>query len=117
VYDGAAVLARANMPLALLILGLVLHFERAPGRWGAIGWVLGTRYAIGLAVGAACYALLPFDRTFRTIVLVCLVLPPPLITVSYAAQFGYDQRFVGLLLNVANVVSYFLMWGIFYVVR
>jgi hypothetical protein len=113
----AGVLARANMPLSLLVLGMYLGFDARPGQWGQLARVLGIRYLLGLAVGGALFLLLPFDATFRTILLVGLVLPPPLITVSYAVQFGYDARFVGLLLNVANVVSYLLLWALFNVLR
>jgi len=115
--DASGVLARANMPLSLLVLGMYLGFDAGPGQWKEIAGVLGTRYLIGMAAGVALFVLLPFDSTFRTIVLVCLVLPPPLIDVSYAVQFGYDVRFVGLLLNVANVASYFLLWALFNVLR
>lgn len=110
-------LARANMPLALLILGMYLNFTSAPGKWVDVARVLCLRYAVGLGMGIALFLLLPFDSTFRTIVLVSLVLPPPLISISYAVQFRYDDEFVGLLLNVANVVSYFMLWGIFNLLR
>jgi len=113
----SGVLARANMPLSLLILGMYLHFEPRPGQWRQLAQVLGVRYGLGLALGAALFLLLPFDATFRTILLVGLVLPPPLITVAYAVQFGYDVRFVGLLLNVANVTSYLLLWALFNLLR
>jgi predicted permease len=115
--DVSGVLARANMPLSLLVLGMYLGYDTRPGQWKEIGSVLGTRYLLGLAAGVALFLLLPFDATFRTIVLVCLVLPPPLIDISYAVQFGYDVRFVGLLLNVANLASYFLLWALFSVLR
>jgi malate permease and related proteins len=115
--DASGVLARANMPLSLLVLGMYLGYDTRPGQWRGIGSVLGTRYLVGLAAGVALFLLLPFDATFRTILLVCLVLPPPLIEISYAVQFGYDVRFVGLLLNVANLASYFLLWALFNVLR
>jgi hypothetical protein len=115
--DASGVLARANMPLSLLVLGMYLGYDTRPGQWKEIGSVLGTRYLVGLAVGVALFVLLPFDATFRTIVLVCLVLPPPLIAISYTVQFGYDVRLVGLLLNVANLASYFLLWALFTVLR
>jgi malate permease and related proteins len=111
--DLAAMLSRANMPLSLLVLGIYLNLESASGRWGAITRVLGLRYLVGLAVGTLLYLTLPFDPTFRTVALVGLVLPPPLMILSYAVQYGYDHRFVGMVLNVANVVSYLLLWGIF----
>ena len=116
-FDASSVLARANMPLSLLVLGMYLGYETRPGQWRGIASVLGARYFVGLAAGVALFLLLPFDATFRTIVLVCLVLPPPLIEISYAVQFGYDVRFVGLLLNVANLASYFLLWALFNVLR
>jgi len=111
--DATGVLARANMPLSLLVLGMYLGYDTRPGQWREIGSVLGTRYLVGLATGVALFLLLPFDATFRTVLLVGLVLPPPLITISYAVQFGYDVRLVGLVLNAANLASYFLLWALF----
>lgn len=109
----AAVPARANRPLALLLLGMTLDFRSGAGRWGDVARALGARYAVGLTAGIALFLWLPQDPLFRAVVLVCFALPPPLIPLSYAVQFGYDHRFVGLLQNVANVVSYALLWLIF----
>ena len=111
--DAAGVLARANMPLSLLVLGMYLGYGARPGQWREIAGVLGARYLVGQGVGAALFLLLPFNATFRTVVFACLVLPPPLITISYAVRFGYEVRLVGLLLNVANLASYFLLWALF----
>jgi len=117
VLELAAVLARADMPVALLILGLHLKFTTARGRWADIGRVLGIRYAPGFAVGMALYALPSFDRTFRAGAFSSLLLPPTLIYPFNAVQFRYHDEFVGLLLNVSNVVSCFLLRGISNVLR
>jgi malate permease and related proteins len=109
-------LAQANMPLALLILGMYLRFDAVASAWRVIARILGVRYLVGLGVGVALYLFLPFSPLYRTVLLAALVLPPPLISLSYAVQLGYDARLVGALLNVANVGSFFLLWGIFNVV-
>jgi predicted permease len=116
VVSVANVLARANMPLVLLVLGMFLRFDAATGRWGEVALLLGIRYAVGIAVGVALYMTLPYDQTFRTVLLVVFLLPPPLITLAYAVEFEYDAPFVGLFLNVANIVSYFALWVAFNVV-
>jgi len=118
VADAAGLLARANGPLALLVLGLYLHLERMPGQWAAVARVVGTRLVAGAAIGVPLWLLLPVDPTFRAVLLAGLLQPhQPLISVSYAVQFGYDARLVGLLLNVANVVSYLLLWAVFNLAR
>jgi malate permease and related proteins len=109
----ARVLAQANMPLALLALGMYLRFDAVAGRWRDIARVLGLRYAVGLAAGSAAWLLLPLDPLARTVVVATLVLPPPVLSISYAVELGYDARFVGAAVNVANVVSFLLLWGIF----
>jgi malate permease and related proteins len=116
VLDMARTLARANMPLALLVIGMYLEFGLEGGRWLEIGRILGIRYAVGLAAGVTLYATLPFGPVPRAVVLLALVLPPPLICISYAVQFGLDHKFVGVLLNVANVISYFGLWAVLTVV-
>jgi predicted permease len=113
----AHALAPANMPLALLGLGMFLHFDGARRHWRDLAQILGLRFGFGLAVGLALYFTLPYDPIFRAVVLAALLLPPPVTSLAYAVEFGYDAPFVGLLLNVANVVGYFVLWGVFNFVR
>jgi predicted permease len=110
VLAACGILGRANMPLSLLILGMYLDLRVGEVSWGRIAQVLGVRYLFGAAAGVALYLLLPLDPLFRTVVLIGMVLPPPLITISFAHQFDYDDRFVGMLLNVASGVSFALVW-------
>ncbi len=116
VVSVANVLARANMPLVLLVLGMFLRFDAAKGRWGEVARLLGIRYAAGIAIGTALYMFLPYDQTFRTVLLVVFLLPPPLIVLAYSVEYKYDAPFVGLFLNVANVVAYFALWVAFNIV-
>lgn len=109
----ARLLAAANMPLALLVLGMYLRFDAVAERWRDIARVLGLRYGLGLAAGLAAWFLLPAGPLVRTVVVAALLLPPPVISLSYAVELGYDARFVGGVVNVANVASYFLLWALF----
>jgi predicted permease len=109
----AALLAPANMPLALLVLGFYLRFAPAPGRWRAVAEVLAVRLVVGLALGVPLYLALPFDRTLRTVLLAGLLLPPAMMPLSHAARFGYDVPLVGLAVNVGNVLGYALLWILF----
>ena len=113
VVDLAKSLARANMPLALLLLGIYLNFRLSGGSMANVAKVLGLRYGLGLAVGISLYFSLPFNQLFRDIVLVSLILPPPLMMIAFAVEFSYDYRLVGIILNIANVTSYLLLWIIF----
>lgn len=113
VLDIASIIAKANMPLTLLILGLYLNFSMIGDNWNQIIKIVALRYGFGLTVGILLYFLLPFNLVFRQIVLICMVLPPPLIVISYAVEFDYDYRFVGALLNITNITSYILLWIIF----
>lgn len=109
----ARLLAQANMPLALLALGMYLRFDAVAERWRDVARVLGLRYAVGLAAGAAAWFLLPVEPLARTVIVAALLLPPPILSLSYAVELGYDARFVGGVVNVANVVSYLLLWALF----
>jgi predicted permease len=117
VREVASLVAPANMPLALLLLGLHLRFNGAAGQWRPVAGVLLTRLLVGLAVGLPLFFFLPFDRTLRAVLLVGLLLPPPMMPLSHADRFGYDARFVGLVVNAGNVASYFLIWALFNVLQ
>jgi len=113
ILDIASIIAKANMPLTLLILGVYLNFSMIGDNWNKILKIVALRYGFGLAVGTILYFVLPFNLIFRQIILICMVLPPPLIVISYAVEFDYDYRFVGALLNITNITSYILLWIIF----
>ncbi|GAG84526.1 unnamed protein product, partial [marine sediment metagenome] len=52
------ILARANSALALLLLGVFLHFKFGKAEWFSIIKVLVLRYGVGLLVGLALFFLI-----------------------------------------------------------
>lgn len=109
--------SKANMPLAFLVMGIYLNFKMEASHWRNVLKVLATRYSIGLAVSLLLYFTLPIDAISREIILICLVLPPPITMLAFAVKFDFDKRFIGMLINIANIISYLLLWVIFNLIR
>jgi len=109
--------SKANLPLSLLTLGIFLNFKMESSNWHNAIKVLAARYLIGLALGMLQYFALPFNDMAREVILICLVLPPPISTMAFAVHFKFDKNFVGMVLNIANVISYLLMWVIFNAIK
>jgi predicted permease len=110
IRGGLEALARANMAFALVLLGLYLEFRPVPGRASKIVPVLALRYGAGLAVGLTLFFLLPFDITFRGLLLIALILPVGTTVIPYSVEFGLDARFAAATLNATLVISFALMW-------
>jgi len=104
------ILAQANMPLSLLLLGVYLNFSLESKYLKDMVKILALRYLVGLAVGVALFFLMPFDKMFRVTMLIGLLLPIPTMVIPYAIEFGYDPKFVGTLTNLTIVLSFLLMW-------
>lgn len=103
-------LAKANMPLSLLLLGLFLGFQMEAGHWRKMLTVLGVRYGLGAATGTTLYFLLPHHPVLSPMLLILFVLPISMTSLPYSVQLGYDRRFVGTVNNLTIVLSFFLLW-------
>ncbi|KUO74098.1 MAG: hypothetical protein APF77_00705 [Clostridia bacterium BRH_c25] len=112
----AQTVSKANMPLSFLVMGIFLSFRIESRHWVNIFKVLGARYLIGITVSLLLYFTLPFNEVLRKIILICFVLPPPITMMAFAVKFNYNKQFVGMLINMANVMSYILLWMIFNIV-
>lgn len=110
IVDVANIIARANMPLALLVLGIFFSFNIESHNWPNIIKVLGFRYLVGLTIGLFLYYILPLNSLYRSIIVISLILPPPVVMIPYAIDFNYNYRFVGTILNISNMISYLFMW-------
>jgi len=105
-------IARANMALVLLLLGIFLDFSLDRSEWGWIVRVVCLRYGLGLAAGAVLYFLLPIGALQRGMIAIALILPVGMSTIPYAVEFGYDAKLAGMLVNITNIISFALMWMI-----
>ncbi len=107
------ILARANSALALLLLGVFLHFKFGKAEWISILKVLVLRYGVGLLVGLVLFFLLPpstFNHLFRIIICLALILPVGLAVIPFSVENGYDQKLVTMVVNLTIIISFGLIW-------
>jgi len=110
--DVLAILAQANMGMALLVLGLTLNFQFDKSHWRLILSIVGLRYACGLVVGAILLWLLPYPITYKIILLFALNLPVGLSSIPFAAELGYDECIAGTVANITIIISFVFMWSV-----
>ncbi|WP_024872452.1 AEC family transporter [Tolumonas lignilytica] len=114
VLQTTQVIAKANMPLSLLLLGMYLNFSFPADQRKLLLQALGSKYLIGGALGALLCWLLPYDTLFRHSLLLAGVLPLPTMVLTYAVIFGYDRRMTGAMLNASVILSILLSWVVFH---
>lgn len=110
VLDVTKILARANMPLSLLLLGVYLSFSLDANHLKNIVKVLAVRYLIGIVLGTTLFFIMPFDTMFKYTMLIGFLLPIPTAVIQYAIEFDYDKNFVGTVANITILLSFFLVW-------
>lgn len=104
------ILAKANSPLVLLILGLFLDFQLPKETIKQMFQILGIRYFFGILIGFLLYFFLPFSLLLRTILLIAFILPIGMAVLPYSVEFGYDEKLAGATVNLSNILSFSLMW-------
>ena len=110
VQDTISIIARANMLLVLLTLGVFLDFSFEKSKWGKILKILLIRYGFGLSIGFLLYYTLPFDQLTRTIALIGLVLPVAMGSLVFSVEFEYDEKIFATLNNLTILTSFILVW-------
>ncbi|MFC4321793.1 AEC family transporter [Litchfieldia salsa] len=106
------IVSLANMPLALLLLGIYLNFSFEKSYKILAIKFIAFRYGVGLALGIILYIILPFEDMFKYTVLIGLILPTSVSILPYSVEFDYDRKFVGTVSNLTIILSFFLLWGI-----
>lgn len=110
--DITSTLARANKAFVLLLLGIYLHFDFDKSSLRSLRNVVLLRYIMGLLVGSLLFMFLPFEPLYRTIILVCLVLPVGMVMLAFTEELGYDTKLAGAMANITIVISFILLWGL-----
>jgi len=110
VLNVTKILARANMPLSLLLLGVYLSFSLDGNHLKNLSKVLALRYLIGLTISMIFFFIMPFEKMFKQTMLIGFLLPIPTAVIQYAIEFDYDQKFVGTVTNITILLSFFLIW-------
>lgn len=111
IIDIATILSKANMPLALLLLGLYMQFSFEKQYVRPIIKFLLFRYGLGLLVGLVLYMFLPFDDMFKYTLLIGFVLPIGLAVIPYSHEFKYKTTMlIGTVSNLCIMISMIFMY-------
>lgn len=103
------ILAKANKPFVLLLLGIYLSFALDKKQLKGILKVLSIRYGIGLLTILVLYFLFP--KTLMTSVIMALViLPVGMSVLLFSDELGFDTKIAGTLANLSLLVSFGLLW-------
>ncbi|AYQ34548.1 AEC family transporter [Runella sp. SP2] len=111
-YDFLDVLAKANKPLVLLLMGIYMSFALEKSQVWAVVKVLAIRYGCGLLAVVLLYTFVPEPSMFRNVLIVCVILPIGMTILPFADELNYDSRIAGVLVNVSLIISFLLMWGL-----
>jgi len=111
-YDFLDVLAKANKPLVLLLMGIYMSFSLERSQVWAIVKVLTIRYSCGVIGVFLLYAFMPTPSLYRNVLIVCVVLPIGMTILPFADELNYNSRIAGVLVNISLLISFLLMWGL-----
>lgn len=106
------VLAQANMPLSMILLGLMLNF-RVERRYLPIALkYLAIHYGFGLIAGLLVYFFLPVsDPMIKTTLMVIWLLPIGVAVIPYSIQFQYRTLpLIGMTTNMTIVISIVILY-------
>ena len=107
------IIARANVALSLLLLGILLHFKFERTEWVTILKVLIIRYTFGIIFSLSLFFLLPpyiFSSLFRIIIAISLILPIGVAIIPFSIELGYNEKVATMLVNISLVISFILVW-------
>lgn len=103
-------LGNANTPLVGLMLGVSLELSMNKEKWGWVAKIVLLRYTLGACFGMLVYHWVDFGNHYRPVVMTCLMLPPPLVIIPYAFDFGLDVELAGMVVTSTVAISFGIMW-------
>ena len=109
ITDFLEILAKANKPLVLLLMGIYLNFSFEKSQLLFISKALLIRYSCGLIVAALFYFILS-PSLFRNIMMICVILPVGLTLIPFSDEFNFDTKIAGALVNISLLISFILLW-------
>jgi len=107
------IIARANVAISLLLLGILLRFKFGRTEWANILKVLIIRYSTGIILSLSLFFLLPsslFNPLFRIIIAISLILPIGVAIIPFSIELGYNEKVTTMLVNLSLVISFILVW-------
>lgn len=107
-------LAVANKPLALISLGILFDPKLKGGQMRDIATLLALRYGASLLLGAVILTTgsASMGAATTAVVLAALISPVPLLTVTYAMEYGCDVGLGASAVNAANFCSFALLLAV-----
>lgn len=105
--DFFSVLSKANMPLSMILLGVMLNFSIEREYLPVTIKYLCLHYGLGMLAGTLVHFLLPVsDDMIKTTLLITWLLPVGVAIIPYSIQFKYKTLpFVGMVTNLTIIIS------------
>jgi malate permease and related proteins len=108
-FDFLGILAKANKPLVLLLMGIYLSFELSKSQMKYISKLLFLRYLIGGICVIGIYFLVP-PSFMQSVMIVLVILPLGMTILPFCDEFGFDSRVAGTMVNISLLISFGLIW-------
>lgn len=105
-------LSGANMPLSMILLGLMLNFNIDKRYLPIALKYLGIHYGFGIAMGLLVHFFLPVsDPMIKTTLQVAWILPVGITIIPYSIQFKYKTiPLTGMVINASIIISIILIY-------
>ena len=107
IIDFFDLLGKANLPLSMMLLGVLLDFKIERRYLPLTFKYVGIHYVLGLLFGSLVYFFLPVsDDMIKTTLILIWLLPVGVATLSYAVQFQYRTLpMIAMASNMTVVIS------------
>jgi predicted permease len=108
-FDFLGILAKANKPFVLLLMGIYLSFELNKSQMKYISKVLLLRYILGGICVVGIYFLVP-PSLMQSVLIVLVILPLGMTILPFSDEFDFDSRIAGTMVNISLLISFILIW-------
>ncbi len=110
VIDFLEILAKANKPIILLLMGIYLSFTFEKKQVKAILKSITIRYFVGFLTIGIILFLVPEPSLFRSIIIICVILPFGMTLLTFSDEFDFDHKLPGAIVNITTLISFSLIW-------
>lgn len=110
--DFFTIISKANMPLSMILLGVMLNFKiERHFLLIAVKYLL-AHYGLGLLAGLLVHFFLPVsDNMIKTTLLIAWLLPVGVAIIPYSIQFKYKTLpLVGMVTNISIILSIIILY-------
>lgn len=110
--DFFSILSKANMPLSMILLGVMLSFSIDREYLPVTIKYLCLHYGLAIVAGTLVHFFLPVsDPMIKTTLLITWLLPVGVAIIPYSIQFKYKTlTFVGMVTNLTIIISIVILY-------